>query len=239
MAIGITNLGVSSGTTDAAPDRKQTIDAVSYTIDSWDPPDTGIVLLVIMNGQNTVTDTAIDALTGNGDSWVQIHTATFGSERRQTIYAAFGSALTTGTTVVNFGSDTQLFCYAWMCQITGADESGTVAGAFGLEESSSGTATSGSHNWSGSPANADSRPFYAVAHNANETVTAPGSLTQIDENTGAGPTMGVLTAWEDDGFTDPSDSFTWTTSTAFGILALEILAADAGQTPPYANVTLR
>jgi hypothetical protein len=237
MAIAFTNLGVSSGTTTVAPDLRNFSDLTQYTLASWNPPDNGIMVLCIYNQQNTITDTTIDSLTGNGNVWELVGGTNWNSAgRRITVYAAKGSQLTTDVTTIEFGADTQIGCIVSVFQITGADESGSAAGAFGLIEASSATAASASHNWAGSPANSDSRPLYFVVHAANEAVSAPGSLTSIDDFTMAGPAEGAMSAWESAGFTDPSDSFTWTTSILYGLLALEIKAA--GGAPP-AVVLLR
>jgi hypothetical protein len=234
MAIAITNLGVSTGTTEQAPDIRNLTDATSYTIPSWDPPNDGVVLLCILNGQNTITDVAIDNLTGNGNTWSEITAVEFDTGRRiLTIFGAFGADLTTGETVIDFGTDTQLACYVSIFQITGAEEDGIDASnTFGLSESTTGSGTSASHNWAGS-VTPDSRPLYFVAHVANEVVSQDASQTKIDDMNGAGPALGMVTAWEDDGFTDPSASFTWATTIAYGVLALEILAPGALEVPKY------
>lgn len=224
MSIAVTNLGVSTGTTPQAPDIRDLTDLSTYTIPSWDPPDSGIVCLAIFSGENA-GNIGIDSVTGNGDFWTQVDGKSYldsGTPTRDIeFFVAYGASLTTGATLIDFAGITQVFCYVSIFQITGADEQvGQPQDCFISSTPGEGTGT-GTGTIDLAPAVfAGNRALILLAHNANEAITVDASYTKIDDMNGAGPTMGIVTAYDPDGYADPA--FTWTTSANFGYLAFEI-----------------
>lgn len=227
MAIAITNLGASTGTTEVNPDLRALNDATSYANSSWSPPASGIVFFFVMNGQNTVTDTTVDSIDQNGVALTQIGSSLqFDATRRRiTMYAAYANTLSTGVLTVGFGTDTQLFCYVSIFQITGADESGAVTNAFIAATGTTGSGTSGSLTLA-SPQNSDSVSLAAIGHVANEVVTKGANFTKIDDMNGAGPALGWVSEYSTSSFQTTADA-SWTTSAAWGAAGAEIKAAAA------------
>lgn len=240
MAIAFTNLGASSGTTEVNPDIRTGTDLTSYTNTSWTPPSTGIVFFFVMSGQNTVTDTAVDAIDQNGVGLTRIGTdLEFNtSNRRISMFAAFASALSAGVLTVDFGTDTQLFCYVSIFQIEGADESGTISNAFIPATGTSGSGTSGSLTLA-SPQNADSRAIAAIGHVTNEAVTQGANFTKIDDMNGVGPALGWVTEYSTSQFETTADA-SWTTSSAWGAAGAEVkMAGGGGEIPATFHPAMR
>jgi hypothetical protein len=225
VAITFTNLGASTGTTEVNPDLRDVGDATSYANTSWSPPGSGIVFAFVLSGQNTVTDTAVDSFVHNGVAFTRIGTDLefSGGQRRVSMFAAFASLLSTGVTTVDFGTDTQIFCYVSFFQIEGADESGSISNAFIPATGTSGTDTSGSLTLA-APQNSDSRSIAAVGHVTNEVVTKGANFTQIDDMNGAGPALGWVSEFSTSQFETTADA-SWTTSSAWGAGGAEVKAA--------------
>lgn len=229
MAIAFTNLGLSTGTADQPPDIRNVTDATSFTIASWDPPNDGIVLLCIQNSNNAGS-IAISTVTGNGDFWSWIADNQYSGSpatRQLSIYAAYGVDLITGATVIDFGANTQINCYVSIFHVTGADESGVVDTSpweFSNAQLDLGTST-GATILFNNPANSNNRGIAFIAHNANEVVSEDTTWTNMDDMNGAGPAMGMLTAVDESGLSDPT--FSWTTSADFGLIGMEMKAAVA------------
>lgn len=238
MAISFANLGASTGTTEQAPDIRNIVDATSYTIPSWDPPNDGIVVLCIFNGENS-GNIDIASVTGNGDFWTFVHAQEYPAtpvSRGMAIYAAYGADLTTAATVIDYGGVTQLMCYVSIFHITGADESGAVSTSpWVLSNLVSGTDSGSSTTLNfGAASAADNRGIAFVAHNANEVVAGDGVWTQMDDMNGAGPAVGMITSVDAGGLRDPF--FSWTSSVAFGFIGLEVKASGAESTYMHAGL---
>ena len=228
MSITFTNLGAS-----ANPDLDEFRNQTSYSNSSWTPPTSGLICLFVAtreasgaNGPPTVT--------GNSLTWTQIATVTFEvGDWRITLFAADATGSSTGATTADYGSDTQLHCNMFFCQVTGVDLSSGVAGAFVQSQTAedSGTpATSGSVTLS-SFASSDNRPLACFWHGATETITVEAGWTQLDAFTGTGASRGGASMYRDDS-SDLTPSASWSTSTDWGGIAVELkaeAAAAAGQ----------
>lgn len=228
MAIAIANLGASAGTTEAAPDIRNVADATSYANASWTPPSTGIVVCIVINGQNTVTDTTVDSLIHNGVSFTRIGTDIqfSSSQRRISVFACYASSLSTGVTTASFGTDTQLFCYMSFFQITGADESGAVTNAFISATGTTGSGTTASITLAAGQ-NSDSRTLTAAGWVTNAEPAIEAGYTKLDGFNGSGPTMGFLTQWHATTF-DTAPTATTGSTGNWGMRGLEIKAAASG-----------
>lgn len=240
MAISFANLGASSGTTEQAPDIREIVDATSYTIPSWDPPNDGIVVLCILNGENA-GNIDIASVTGNGDFWTLVHAQQYPATpvtRNMSIYAAYGADLTTAATVIDYGGATQLNCYVSIFHILGADESGAVnASPWVMSNLVSGDALAASTTLDFGTASAEAnRGIAFVAHNANEVISGDGVWTKMDDMNGAGPAVGMITSVDESGLRDPF--FSWTSSVAFGFIGLEVKASGVVAEPTYMHAGL-
>jgi hypothetical protein len=235
MPVTFTNLGASTGTTEQAPDIRNLTDATSYTIPSWNPPDDGIVVLCIFSGENA-GNIGITSVTGNGDVWEQIDTIEYpvGAETRTLdVYAARGEDLTTGITTIDFSPNTEIYCYVSIFHIQGADEAqamlqDTFTAQPTVDATGTGTGT-GTIDFA-APASAGNRALIVGAHTANEAITVDAGYTKLDDMNGAGPAMGIVTAFDPDGVSDAA--FTWTTSTNYAFLGFEIREAVTTQETP-------
>jgi len=242
MAITFTNLGASSGTTAVAPDIRDINDLTSYTIPSWNPPDDGIVMLCIFNGRAD-GEVVLNSVTGNGNVWNSIGDWQYPQEavtRGIEIQAAYGSQLSEGATVIEYDIFTQLMCYVSIFHVQGANEIPPIYENLrnpvnNIQADGSGTSTDGLIVNNEGPFNSESRGLLFLAHNANEAITLDPTWVKLDDMNGAGPAVGMITAYDPDGISDPD--CTWTTSTGWGAVMLELKSATApGPSPTLYQV---
>ena len=109
-----------------------------YTTASIAPGANRLVLLWVNDrgtGNPTVTSVA-----GNGLTWVQVNTLTFGSNGRLTLYRAMGAAPTAGTVTITFSGTIARACWS-IVEYDGVDTSGTD-GSGAVVQSVTGTAAS-------------------------------------------------------------------------------------------------
>lgn len=239
MAIAFTNHGASTGTSEVNPDIRVVTDLTSYSNSAWTPPTSGLLIAFVISGQNTVTDHSVDSFTGNGVTWTNIANIVFQGTgtRRVTLFAANASGSSNGANTIDFGSDTQILCYASIFSASGVDLSGGVSGAFVQSPTNSGTADASGTVTLNSAGNSNNRPISFFAHNANEAVTADGAWTAADDFTGAGPTMGAMSQWKSDAFST-SATASWSSSVAWGGIAAELKADGGGTTYTKAGIAI-
>lgn len=226
--VAFTNLGVSTEVTTANPDIRDIGDAASYANTAWTPPTSGILIADVLSAK-AAAETLPDSVTGNGITWVELATIVFsGVTRRITRYGAFAAGSSNGATTISFGADTQLGCYVSFYQITGADESGTIANAFAQHVSNTGTGTLGSVTLAAA-GDSGNRAFAYFAHLTNELVSkdSDANWTKLDDFRGAGPALGSISEYRGDAFDTVAEA-SWTTSSAWAGLASEVKVAAAG-----------
>jgi len=223
MAITFTNQGAS-----ANPDFLDRANAASYVTPAggWTPPTTGIIGLWVFNWIAAIGN--VPTVSGNGVTWVQVATVAVdpGTSERITLFGAFAAGATAGQTTINFAAQTQLGCDCHFFQITGADESGTIANAFVQTPNANGTGTASSVTLAAA-GHADNRPISAHSHLANEVTTPRTNWTEFDDFNSAGPNAGGEDQVRSDAF-ETTASASWATSVAWLAMAAEVKAAVAG-----------
>ena len=230
MAITVTNLGASSGTTPTTPDTHNINDDVSYSTPSFAWPTSGIIVGFFMTGHSQ----GIDAITIGGDSglrWQPVADLVWnGGTRRMECAIADASTAQTGVvemaTYVTPTSPKQarqlsLYGYMYFFQLTGIDMSGGITGVVEqVAMAAPAAATSGSLTF-GAPTKQGNLRVVCFDHNANEAPTIDATWTTIDSWTGAGPALGGATSYSTTALTQ---SNSWTTSAASGFLGIEFAA---------------
>ena len=222
MALAFANLGAS-----ANPDINSSTDATSYANTAWTPPNSLIVLVVYSREVSALN--TVDSVTGNGITWTQIATVTWGSGNihRLTLFGANGSGATNEATTIQYGADTQIGCIASFFEVTGADLSGGVAAAFVQAPTNSGAAALSGSVTLAAAGNSNNRPIAAFMHAANEVTTFATNWTELDDLAGAAPVRGVDTQYRSDAY-DTAAAASWATSAVWGGIAAEIKAAGGG-----------
>jgi len=223
MAISFSNLGVN-----ATPDLNSGADATSYATASWTPPTSGLILAFVHGARAGTATPDTPTMSGNGVTWTQIGTTLSinGGVRGLSLFAANASGSSTGATTIDFGANTQLGCIVSFLHADGVDLASGVAAAIVQNVSNSGTATSGSVTLAAA-AHADNRPVAGFYHNTNETKTPRTNWTEADDLTGAGHARALETQFRSDAF-ETTASATWTTSSAWGGIAVELKALVSG-----------
>ena len=108
--------------------------ATSYsTTSSYAPTADRLLIAVVRNVNNLVTDPATPTFSGNGLTWTQVFTYLpdpTGTKSRITVFAALtGSSPTSGVGTADFGAETQLGCTVFVEEVDNADVSGTALDA--------------------------------------------------------------------------------------------------------------
>jgi len=219
MAIAFVNIGAST-----TPDMNLSTNAAFYDNNTHTPPTTGILACWAKNSIATAGNKP--TLSGWNVTWAEIatHVIDTGNADRLTLLAAFASGATGGVVRADFAGQTQLDCRLSFFQITGAKEDGLITAAFRNASTGNGTGTSGSVTL-GAAAHANNRPIAAFTHEATEATT-PG-WTGLDDLSGVAPVTGFNTQYKDDAFST-SATASWTTSSDWVGLAVEVIAAAAG-----------
>jgi hypothetical protein len=100
--------------------------ATSYATSSFTARRNSLVLLVVVNSKASAPDTP--TVSGNGLTWVQIDTYTYGSiaspVQRLTVFRAMGEP-TAGAATADFAGATQTGCCLYVVQFHNVDTSGT------------------------------------------------------------------------------------------------------------------
>ena len=205
-------------------------DGASYTTPSWTPPTSGIVAVCVAN--RIANPGNKPTLTGNGMTWTEVATLSDdpGAAHRLTWFlAACIASPATEAVTIDFAAQTQLSCNASFFSVTGVDISGGLAAAVVQAPFTSGTNTTGTITFAAA-GHADNRAVCAWFHQANEGTNedTTNGWTEIDDQAGTGPTRGFQTQWLATGVAN--NTSTWTTSSAYIGLGLELKATVAGGT---------
>ena len=190
-------------------------------------------MMPVVGGPDTPT------VSGNGVTWVQIGStvAAPGDDAGLSLFGAFAAGATTGVTTIDFAAGAQTHCVAEFLQVTGADESGTIANTVAQNPTSGGTATSGSVTLAAA-ADSNNRPIAGFYHIAKEVTAPRANWIEQDDFNGAGQNRGVESQYRTDAF-ETTASATWATSVDWvGVAAeIKVAAANVIVTVPVASLT--
>lgn len=219
MAIAITVVNVQNSGVDATSFTGSfTADAATLYVAlieasraTNNPPDPTVT-------HNSITATKIASLL-----WI-----TSGAERRQIWVYAWDSLAGGGSTAtVDFGV-TMSGCSQTYLKVTGTDMANGVVQTF-VQNVATGadlSGTSGSITLAAA-GNAANRPLKYFCHQANEESTVEAGWTALTNAAHNNPSTGAKPGWHSSTF-DTSVVMTWTTSSPYGGLAVEIKDASAG-----------
>ena len=167
------------------------------TTASVTPAANALILLEVRNTTGT-NPPSIPSVNGNGLTWVQVATKTFGTiaapTRRVTLFRAMGSAPTSGGITIDFGGVNQSNGCAWSVdQWTGVDTSGTSGSGAILQSAvnaaDSATSITATLAAFASPNNA---AYGAIGATGNAAPTVGSGFTALGSNA----TDPLLTEWE-------------------------------------------
>ena len=235
MAVSATNL-VTSG---------NNADQNSYTTASITPPANQLILAWIENSDATGTGVDTVSLSGNGLTWVNIGTVVRGI-RRLTLFRAMGASPTAGAVTISAGADTN-GCAWSIVAFDGVETSGTNGSDAVVQAltNNGGAATSGSVTLAAF-ASVNNATAGGFIHVANEGSTPGTGFTEIGDTQLSTPVVGLATEYRADN--DTSVDMSWTTSSAWAGIAVEIKAggpadtalviADASHSHTAENVSL-
>lgn len=102
--------------------------ASSYSTASVTPSANKLILLTVGSRQSGGVTNPPTA-SGNGLTWVQVHTKSDGNERRVTVFRAMGASPSAGVITIDFGGAAQSNCSWSLNEIDGIDTGGTNGSA--------------------------------------------------------------------------------------------------------------
>jgi hypothetical protein len=161
---------------------------------------------------------------------------TTGSFRHKIWLFAWNSGAGSGSVAgnVDWGAVTYTGAEVQVYEVTGSDLVGGLAQTFvqALTTAADLTATSASITLAGA-SNAGNRPFAFWAHGANEETTIVGASWTTSTNVAhASPSAAMKAGWRTDAY-DTAAAASWTTSSPYGGIAVELkVAGAAGGTSP-------
>ncbi len=220
-AVGGTHLAAAGSTTNQA----------SYTTASITPTANNLVLAWVTNTKATTPDTP--TLSGNGLTWVQVATVTWGTiaapTARTTLFRAMGAAPTAGAVTISFGAS-QTGC-AWAIErFSGVDTSGTngsgaiVQSVTGRTDSASAAAgLSISLAALGDPTNATAGGFSNMVNSAT-SISAGTGYTAFTGAAYSTPNTSIRAEWRATGST--TVNVTQSAVSHIGGIAVEIKVAS-------------
>lgn len=201
------------------------VDRTSYTTASISPAaNSSILLFYFTRHATTAPDLTPSGV--SGITWTQVVTQLDGISRIGCWHGAVSGSPGTGAlTLTIAGGVTAIGCSWSIVQVTGQDTSGTIVqspvGATGS------TGTSSSVTFSAAAA-ADNRFFSYHFHRANEASTPRTNWTELDDRNGTAPNVGAELQWRNDGTNETTGSASWTTSSRWQALGVEVKNLAAG-----------
>lgn len=209
-------------------------DATSYATASITPTASALVIAFLHSTKASNAD-AVSSVTGNGLTWVQVATFTFGTDdsNRISCFRAQGSAPTAGAVTFDFGAATQTSASWSIHEWTGVPTNGTNgSGAVGNSATNEDTSgTTGSVEIA--LANTNNAIVTCVATGTAEDLVPKTGWTQYSDRGHINPTNRVATSRLAVSAGDVTPNWTWATSGYWGMMAVEIYAApDSSPTAP-------
>lgn len=221
--------------------NRDTNDLTSYTTASITPAANRLVIAVLY-AQGASVNPVTPTMTGNGLTWVNhmdFLWDTVGATRaRTTVFRTMGASPSSGTCSLAYGTAPNS-CSWSIFEFDGVDTSGSNGA--GAVNANTGTTTADAAAGTGATitlsalASTDNAVVGGWGHQANEQ-TNPGtpSWNEIHDVFGATPTNGLMTEWK---INDNTCDASWTTSSSYGGVAFEIIAAAAAAPEPVETVT--
>lgn len=223
MAITQTTLAHNASTTNAT----------SYTTASITPGANALILAAIVQHTTTVTPPTTPTLSGNGLTWVQVNTETYGTVAtphiRVTVFRAMGASPTAGAVTISCGADTQNNCAWSIDQFDGVDTTGTNGSGAVVQSQINNSSTTSVSVTLGAFASANNATYGAFGCGSNGVVwTAGTGFSALFNHPSGLEDENLLTEWRTDNSTTVNASATGTTS--MGGIGLEIAASAGGAT---------
>ena len=218
-----------------------TANATSYVTPSVSPTANSLILVAVWNTDGT--DAVVPASVSSGfavvgSTWTQEVTQQFSvTTRRLTLYSAVATGSPgSGTITVSFGGDAQTGAVVTAVQYTGQDATDAVLQPE-ASQGAGGGATSLSVTLDAALGASTNQICAFIGHNTNEDQTAGNGGTELaSSDVGYATPDARLACYSQ--VNDNSVSASWTTSSAAIAVACEVKEAS-GQTPPFANITVR
>jgi hypothetical protein len=242
---GTDNLLLSNATDDLLLARSTSIDATlltsnvddtdatSYATASVSPAANSLLLLFTLTAHGTLVAPGATPTSTHG-TWVPLGDRTWGGapgvRRCGAWYLQCGGSPGSGAitlTMTDKGGGTTSIQGGWtVIEVTGHDVGDPVRQA-AFPPGVTGT----SHTVVLSdPIDSKNRPFSFFAHRIAEATTFRTNWSELSDNTGSSPAVGIESQWRSDAF-ETTASASWTTgTTAFGI-AVEVAEAGAADAP--------
>jgi len=216
-------------------------DATSYNTASHTPTGNRLVLAAVLNSK--AVDVTLPTMAGNGITWVQLATVTFGTiaspDHRLTLFHGMVASPSAGVTTIDFAAAEQTACVWIISEFSGIDTSGTNgSGAVVQSATNNGDGVTNADGLTvtlaafGSAANAT---FGAFALRSTGSIAEGTGFTEIAEATPTSPTQDLQTEWRVDN--DTSVNAFPSATRDMGGIAIEIKAAAAGVTTEYVAPT--
>jgi hypothetical protein len=207
------------------------VDRNSYSTAAVSFASNALALCFVEIAIGSGTAPAITSIAGGGmTTWTLVAEA--GTGRRLSCYRAL-QASPGSAAAITFDLDATAALAHWsVWEVTGVATGGTN-GANAIVQNDPDAGTSNTTNAGTTLAafgSANNRPIVVVTMNANEDIGGEAGYTTVGTTAkGSGPTSGINGQFKSDG-TDTTPRMTWTTSTVYRSIALELAAASTGYT---------
>lgn len=217
--------------------RYDTAAATSYATTGTYSPAANALLICLVVGclasSPNDPDHATSPFTGHGVSWTKLSLSanTLGGTHALSVWVANAGASPSSAACTAQWTSNRTGCALIEFEVNGADLSGGASAAIVQKPTTTGTGTGTGDQSLSAAGQAQNRPLAFFVHLANEATTPRANWT---ETTGAdgnfnNPATGVEGSYRSDAF-ETTYSATWTTSSAWRAVALEIKAAAVSGT---------
>lgn len=175
----------------------------------------------------------------NISSWTQVDTEMFATTnlRRITVFKGKGSAPTTGKLKAKFGSQIQQnFLYS-IIQVTNGDQDDIDVQVQSQISATPGTSLTSIMNWASPFEDSNNRGLLFVDHTANESTAQGTNYTELSDNGVSNSVHALQCQYSSVANANPGSS--WTTSTAWAAIAVEIRGVPALIAPTFLDMVPR
>src|SRR3989344_2577104 len=223
-AVTAANLTSGSSTTDAS----------SYTTASITPSANKLILVAVTIRNDTSDAASAPTISGNGLTWVQINTQSFGARQNLTLFRSMGASPSAGVITIDTGGDTMDMVSWTVAEFDGVDTSGTNgSGAIVQNAVNSTTGATSLTVPLAAFGSANNATYGTFTHSQfNEGIAQGTGFTELADSFAAG-VYGTESEWRNDN--DTSVDASWVTSGNAAGIAVEIKAA-AGAAPTVTDV---